>query len=151
MKRHFSEFFNFIFQPTKSPHLWRNNHWFAEAFVQLLPCNDVKPKMALLPLGLTGVWINIPHSYLAFIKHVIGSGPWLIWTLQFVLFHREVRTISHEHIYLFAGLGSIDCEIWYMEVFIDADTGICINALCFNINKTIHMAREYFTNKNDHG
>lgn len=61
-------------------------------------------QMALLPLGLTWVWINIPDSYLTFIKHVIGSGPWLIWTHQFVLSHREVRTIS-----LFTRMGIFIC------------------------------------------
>lgn len=87
----------------KSTHGWRNTHWprrhlFSSYEAVMLD------QMASLPLGLTWVWINIPDSYLTFIKHVIGSGPWLIWAHQFVLSYREVRTIS-----LFTHMGIFIC------------------------------------------
>lgn len=88
------------FDYTKSVYCWRNTHWLRRNLYD----DVILDQMALLPLGLTWVWINIPDSYLTFIKHVIGSGPWLIWTHQFVLSHREVRTIS-----LFTRMGIFIC------------------------------------------
>lgn len=41
-----------------------------------------------------GKQIIILHMHLIFIKHVIGSGLWLILMLQFVRFYQEVITIS---------------------------------------------------------
>jgi len=84
----------------KATYCWRNTHWLWRNLYDVVMLDQ----MALLPLGLTWVWINIPDSYLTFIKHVIGSGPWLIWTHQFVLSHREVRTIS-----LFTRMGIFIC------------------------------------------
>lgn len=92
----------------KSTRGWRNTHWPRRHLFSSYEA-AILDQMASLPLGLTWVWINIPDSYLTFIKHVIGSGPWLIWAHQFVLSYREVRTIS-----LFTHMGIFIC-LWGWE------------------------------------